>query len=83
MKKWGKEMEGKEYGSTPSSWSKVFCRRKHIPVLNLQSVKHPSSALWAFQQMCSPNRRQAHSLLWICNFQEKLPPLTKIRQYFF
>lgn len=43
MKKWGQKVVGKEYRSTPSNWSNVFCRRKYIHVLNPKAwnVQHP------------------------------------------
>lgn len=74
MKKWDREVVEKEYGSSPSSWADRFCRRKDTCV---KPPKCETSAMWTFQQIPLPNTRQAHSPLWIWNFQEKLPPPPK------
>lgn len=71
---------GKGQGSSPSRWANVFGRRKRIPVFKLKSVKQPTSAMWALQEMSLPKMRQAHFPLWFQNFQEKLSTTTKIRQ---
>lgn len=79
LTKW--KRAGKGQGSSPSRRASVFGRGKQAySCVKLKSVKQPTAAMWALQEMSSPKMRQAHFPLWFWNFQEKLSTTTKIRQ---